>query len=173
MKRQKERIGKMSTLYEITGDYLRLLEMLEEEENIDPQAFKDTLEGIEGEFEIKADGYARVLKELNAEADKYNAEIQHMAARRDSINNRGKMLKQHLYDSMKATGKLKFKTDLFSFGIQKNGGVQPMEILPDVTIPDEYCRKEPDNAKIREALKNGAELPFAVLKERGEHLSIR
>ena len=161
----------MSTLYEITGDYLRLLEMLEE--NIDPQAFKDTLEGIEGEFEIKADGYARVLKELNAEADKYNAEIQHMAARRDSINNRGKMLKQHLYDSMKATGKLKFKTDLFSFGIQKNGGVQPMEILPDVTIPDEYCRKEPDNAKIREALKNGAELPFAVLKERGEHLSIR
>ncbi len=163
----------MSTLYEITGDYLRLLEMLEEEENIDPQAFKDTLEGIEGEFEIKADGYARVLKELNAEADKYNAEIQHMAARRDSINNRGKMLKQHLYDSMKATGKLKFKTDLFSFGIQKNGGLQPMEILPDVTIPDEYCRKEPDNAKIREALKNGAELPFAVLKERGEHLSIR
>ena len=48
-----------------------------------------------------------------------------------------------------------------------------MEILPDVTIPDEYCRKEPDNTKIREALKNGAELPFAVLKERGEHLSIR
>ena len=35
----------MSTLYEITDDYLRLLEMLEEE-NIDPQAFKDTLEGL-------------------------------------------------------------------------------------------------------------------------------
>lgn len=38
----------MSTLYEITGDYLRLLEMLEEEESIDPQAFAYTLEGIEG-----------------------------------------------------------------------------------------------------------------------------
>ena len=67
MKRQKERIGEMSTLYEITGDYLRLLEMLEEEDNLDPQAFKDTLKGIEGEFEIKADGYARVLKELAAD----------------------------------------------------------------------------------------------------------
>lgn len=163
----------MSTLYEITGDYLRLLEMLEEEENIDPQAFADTLEGIEGEFEIKADGYARVLKELSAEAGKYDAEIQRMIARRDSLNNRSKMLKQHLYESMKAIGKLKFKTDLFSFGIQKNGGLQPMEILPDVEIPDEYCRKEPDNTKIREALKNGAVLPFAVLKERGEHLVIR
>ena len=81
--------------------------------------------------------------------------------------------RQHLYESMKATGKTKFKTDLFSFGIQKNGGLQPMEIVSDVEIPDEYCRKEPDNIKIREALKNGAELPFVVLKERGEHLSIR
>ena len=163
----------MSTLYEITGDYLRLLEMLEEEESLDPQAFADTLDGIEGEFEIKADGYARVLKELAAEAGKYDAEIQRMTARRDYLNNRSKMLKQHLYESMKATGKTKFKTDLFSFGIQKNGGLQPIEIVPDAEIPDEYCRKEPDNAKIREALKNGTELPFAVLKERGDHLVIR
>ena len=48
----------MSTLYEITGDYLCLLEMLEDEGNLDPQAFADTLDGIEGEFEIKADNYA-------------------------------------------------------------------------------------------------------------------
>lgn len=163
----------MSTLYEITGDYLRLLEMLEEEENIDPQAFADTLEGIEGEFEIKADGYARVLKELNAEALKFKDEIERMTTKMNAINNNSARLKQHLYDSMKKTNKLKFKTDLFSFNIQKNGGLQPMEIVPDVEIPDEYCRKEPDKAKIREALKNGAELPFAVLKERGEHLSIR
>lgn len=163
----------MNTLYEITGDYLRLLEMLEEEESIDPQAFKDTLEGIEGEFEIKADGYARVLKELASEKEKFKAEIERMTAKMNAITNNSARLRQHLFDSMKATGKLKFKTDLFSFGIQKNGGLQPMEIVPDVEIPDEYCTKEPDNNKIREALKNGAELPFAVLKERGEHLSIR
>lgn len=163
----------MSTLYEITGDYLRLLEMLEEEENIDLQAFNDTLEGIEGEFEIKADGYARVLRELNAEALKFKAEIERMTAKMNAIINNSTRLKKHLYDSMKITGKTSFKTGLFSFNIQKNGGLQPMEILPDAEIPDEYCRKEPDNAKIREALKNGAELPFAVLKELGEHLSIR
>ena len=43
----------MSTLYEITGDYLRLLEMLEEEESLDPQAFKDTLEGIEESLRLR------------------------------------------------------------------------------------------------------------------------
>lgn len=163
----------MSTLYEITGDYLRLLEMLEEEENLDPQAFSDTLKGIEGEFEIKADGYARVLKELLAEAEKFKVEIERMTAKMNAIDNNSARLKKHLYDSMKVTGKTKFKTDLFSFSIRGNGGLQPMEIISDAEIPDEYCRKEPDNAKIREALKNGAKLPFAVLKERGEHLSIR
>ncbi len=162
-----------STLYEITGDYLRLLEMLEEEEDIDPQAFQDTLEGIEGEFEIKADGYARVLKELNAEIEKFKAEIERMTARMNAISNNSTRLKQHLYYNMKKINKLKFKTDLFSFGIHKNGGLQPLEILPGMDVPDEYCRKEPDNTKIREALKNGMELPFAVLKERGEHLVIR
>lgn len=163
----------MSTLYEITGDYLRLLEMLEEEENIDPQAFADTLEGIDGEFEIKSNGYAKVIRELNAEVEKFRSEIERMTARMNTIANNSARLKQHLYNSMKTTGKLKFNTGLFNFSIRKNGGLQPMEILPDVAIPDEYCRKEPDNMKIREALKTGAELPFAVLKERGEHLSIR
>lgn len=163
----------MSTLYEITGDYMRLLEMFEEDEDIDEQTFKDTLESIDGDFEDKADNYARIIRELHAESEKYAAEVVRMQKRMGTLSNNEKRLKQHLYDSMKATGKLKFKTDLFSFGIQKNGGLQPIEIIPDVTIPDEYCNKEPDNAKIREALKNGAELPFAVLKERGEHLSIR
>lgn len=150
----------MSTLYEITGDYLRLLEMLEEDENLDPQAFADTLEGIEGEFEIKADGYARVLKELTSEAGKYDVEIQRMTARRDSLNNRSKMLKQHLYESMKATGKLKFRTDLFSFGIQKNGGLQPVEIVPDVSVPLEYCRVSRTIPKSGKHLKMAQNCPL-------------
>lgn len=161
------------TLYEITGDYLRLLEILEGDESPDDQAFKDTLEAIDGDFEDKADNYARIIQELHGEAEKYAVEIKRMQARVDVINNNEVRLKRYLYDAMKSTGKLKFKTDLFSFGIQKNGGLQPMEILSDVDIPDEYCKKEPDNTKIREALKNGAELPFAVLKERGDHLVIR
>ncbi len=164
----------MSTLYEITGDYLRLLEMLEEEESIDLQAFNDTLEGIEGEFEIKADGYARVLKELKAEAGKYDAEIQRMTTRRDSLNNRSKMIKKHLYESMKATGKTKFKTDLFSFSIRGNGGKQSMEITDkEKNIPKMYMKRVPDNEKIRKALESGENLSFAMLKERGEHLVIR
>ena len=162
----------MSTLYEITGDYLRLLEMLEEEKSIDPQAFADTLDAIEGEIEIKADGYARVIRELEADAKKYETEIRRMQGRMEVIKNRTKMIRQHLYDSMKATGKTKFKTDLFSFNIQRNGGTHPMEV-DELCVTRAYMKMVPDNAKIRKALEDGKELKFAVLKERGDHLVIR
>lgn len=163
----------MSTLYEITGQYLQLLEMLEEEDSLEEQVVKDTLEGIDGELEVKADGYARIIRELDAEAVKYEEEKKRLEERGNTLRNRSRILKEHLYNSMKLTGKTKFKTNLFSFGIQKNGGLQPMEIVPDVIIPDEYLKKEPDNTKIREAIKEGKSLPFAVLKERGDHLVIR
>lgn len=161
----------MSTLYEIAAEYSRFMEF-EEDKDIDPQAFKDTLEAIEGEFEVKADNCARVIRNLIAEAEMYEKEMKRMEAAANARKNRAKWLKQQIYNSMKATGKLKFKTDLFSFGIRKNS-VHPMQIVPDVTIPLEYCKIEPDSTKIREALANGAELPFAVLKERGDHLVIR
>jgi hypothetical protein len=44
----------MSTIYELTEDYLRLLELAEDPDT-DPEAFADTLEGLEGEIEIKAE----------------------------------------------------------------------------------------------------------------------
>ncbi len=162
----------MSTLYELTGEYLQLLEMMGEED-VDPRVLADTLEGIEGEFEMKAEAYAKIIKELEAEAGKFSAEINRLAARETSIENNIDRLKQYLFASMKATGKLKFKTDLFSFGIQKNGGRKPMRILDETAVPAEFCKRIPDNAKIRESLEAGEVLPFAVLEEAGEHLRIR
>ncbi len=162
----------MSTLYEITGEYLTLLEWLEDEENIEDSAIMDTIKAIDEDLEDKADNYAKIIKELKAEAKKFEAEKKRLEDRQKAMENRAKLLNKHLYDSMKLTGKTKFKTGLFSFGIQKNGGLQPIEIDAK-NVPDEYMFKEPDNAKIRQALKEGKELPFVTLKEYGDHLVIR
>ena len=48
----------MATLYELTGQFKELLEMIEAEE-MDLDTLRDTLEAIEGEIEYKADGYAK------------------------------------------------------------------------------------------------------------------
>lgn len=151
---------------------MTLLEWLEDEENIEDSAIMDTIKAIDEDLEDKADNYAKIIKELKAEAKKFEAEKKRLEDRQKAMENRAKLLNKHLYDSMKLTGKTKFKTGLFSFGIQKNGGLQPIEIDAK-NVPDEYMLKEPDNAKIRQALKEGKELPFVTLKEYGDHLVIR
>lgn len=45
--------------------------------------------------------------------------------------------------------------------------------VDEVAVPDDYMKKIPDMSKIREALTEGKVLPFATLKERGEHLRIK
>lgn len=162
----------MSTLYELADDYQNLLAWLEDAEDLDDKAVKDTLEGIEGAYEDKADNYAKIIRELTAEAKKFEVEKKRLEDRQRAMENRAKLLNRHLYESMKKTGKTKFKTGLFSFGIQKNGGLQPIEIDAD-HVPDEYMKKEPDNTLIRQALKEGKELPFVTVKEYGDHLVIR
>ena len=77
---------------------------------------------------------------------------------------------------MKETGKTKFKTDLFSFGIQKNGGKVPMKIDDPEAVPEKYLIPQPpkvDMDAVRKELENGVTLTFAHLEERGESLRIR
>ena len=69
----------MATLYEIAAEYMTLLDMAEE---IDEEVFKDTLEGIEGELEIKADNYAKVIAELENRAEGLDKESKRLAERR-------------------------------------------------------------------------------------------
>lgn len=163
---------KMSNLYQLTSSYETLLNMLYDED-IDEQAILDTLEGIEGEIEDKADGYAKIIKELEAKQNARKEEAKRLTESAKVFENRVKALKNNLFNSMKATGKTKFATDLFSFNIAKNGGKQTLTI--DGEVPQEYTKTivENDTEKIRQALEAGQELPFAHLEPRGESLRIK
>lgn len=166
----------MSTLYELTGDYEILLHMLFDEEE-DEQCILDTLEGIEGEIEAKADGYAKVIRNLESSIAGIKGEQDRLSRRRKMLEGNISRLKRHLFEAMKFTGKTKFKTDLFSFSIAKNGGKQPLEIFTEDarSVPEAFQKQvvEIDKEAVREALEKGEELEFAALKERGESLRIR
>lgn len=45
----------MSTLYEITGQYLELYEMMESADELEMKVIEDTLDGMDGELEEKAE----------------------------------------------------------------------------------------------------------------------
>ena len=161
------------TLYEMTEDYKMLLAMAEDPD-ADPAVLKDTMEGIEGAIEEKAEGYAMVMKELETSELALKNEIDRLNARRLTISNNIRCMKLSLQEAMELTGKTKFKTTLFSFGIQKNPPSVVLDVDPGV-LPDKYLIPQApkvDKAKIKEDLKNGIDIGVAHL-EQTESLRIR
>lgn len=159
------------TIYELNADWQRVFDMLLDPE-IPEEAVFDTIEMIEAGMDDKADSYAKIIKSMEGDVTQIDTEIKRLQERKQSINRRRDWMKQSLFDMMKATGRTKFKTALFSFGIQRNGGKKPVGITGDV--PDEWRKPgDPDMARIRAALEGGQPLSFATLAETGESLRIR
>lgn len=161
----------MISLYEMNKEWQNVFEMLLDPE-IPEEAVYDTIEMIEADMDTKADSYAKIIKSMEGDAASVDAEIKRLQERKGSILKRKEWLKGRLYDTMKATGRTKFKTALFSYSIQKNGGAKPVD-LTDI-VPEAWLKPgDPDTKRIREYLEAGNELPFAVLGDRGESLRIR
>ena len=160
------------TLYELTNEYLELLDMMQDPD-VDPEVLQDTMEAVGGDLEVKADSYVIVMKELQAQADKFKNEIERLTKQKTSIENNIKRMKENLLSSMQAIGKDKLPTEHFKLSIAKNGGLQPLKITGDV--PDVFMIMEPkpDMKRIREALEEGFEPDWAHLEERGVHLNVR
>lgn len=162
-------------LYELTEQYQALCDMMYDPE-AEEQVVRDTMEGLWGEIEEKADGYAKIIFTMEADIDMLKAEERRLSARRKALENRRQWLLENLAANMKAIDKRKFKTALFSFSIQKNGGLQPLVIDGSIDdIPGKFLIPQPpvpNNEAIRALL---AEKPvdWAHLEPRGESLRIR
>jgi uncharacterized small protein (DUF1192 family) len=165
----------MNTLYDLTQDYRNLLDLAGSMDEDEIQAFNDTLEAVLGEIEVKADGYAVVLAEIEGRINIVNKEIGRLEAIESALSNTRRRMVDRLKTAMEDIGKKEIKTDLHKFKIVKNGGKLPLSI-DEGCVPEEYIKKvvveSPDKEKIRAALESGEVLPFASLDERGTHLKI-
>lgn len=162
-------------LYELTDQLRELLEMMEDPD-VDVDAVLDTADAVEMDFNDKADGYAKIIGMVNADIAAIDAEASRLATRKTAMRNKVARMKEHLQKAMEATGKTKFKTALYSFGIQNN----PPSVVLDETdvfkLPEEFVKyKDPeaDKKAIMEALKRGEDLTGIAHLEQGHTLRIR
>ena len=125
----------MATLYELAGQFNHVAEMLVDEE-IDQEVIIHTLESIDAAIEEKADNYAKLIKNQESDSKGIAEEIKRLQARKQSIDNSVKNMKLSLQNAMNEIGKTKFKTNLFSFNIQKNP--ISVNIVDENLIPDEF-----------------------------------
>lgn len=163
------------TLYELTEDYMNLLE-LAEDPDIEEDVLRDTMEGIGGALEDKAEGYAKIIRMLEGDAAACDAESKRLRNKKQTIENNIKRMKAALQYAMEVTGKTKFKTALFSFGIQKNPASVVMDEQYIENVPERFLiRKDPEiNRKaIKEAINSGEDLTGLAHLEQTESLRIR
>ena len=157
------------TLYELT-DALAVLEA--EQDDLDPEIFRDTFEGLDGAFEDKCDGWAKWIRGMKADVQKLKEEEARMALRRKRIENAIDKAEDTMAMYMRTVGKTKFKTALFSYGFRKS---QAVEITNESELPKwALIEQAPKISKteIKEHLKAGETVPGAKLVE-NESLSIR
>lgn len=161
-------------LYELTADLLTLQEMLETPLD-DEQVLLDTLEAVQGEYEMKLESYCKVVKNLEADMEALKNEAKRLTDKRKVLENNVERLKKVMFDSMKVTGTEKVKGQLFSVAIQRNGGKLPIIVdVPTEQLPDECVKvqESPDLEAIAKLIDAG-KCDFAHYGERGESLRIK
>lgn len=168
----------MGSLYELTNEMVEFL-ALAEDPDIDPVAFADTLEGLQFELEKKAEGYCKVLRQMESDIEAIKAEEDRLKRNRSAIENNVKRMKEALKDAMVKTGhddKNGLKAGLFQLKVAKNGGQRPLVI--DGDVPEQFIKVkyENDNERIRaflNSLDNNDACAWAHLGEAGTHLAIK
>ena len=162
-------------LYELTQQFQFLQDLLENPE-VDQQMVEDTIADLELDIEEKADGYAKVIRNMEGIIAAIKQEQDRLASKKATLENSIKRLKTNLQEAMITTGKTKFKTELFSFSIQKNGGADP--VIVDVEtdeLPDDLVTivEKPNLKAIADYIKETGDLTYAHFGERGESLRIK
>ena len=116
------------TIYEITGKYGLLMERLEEE-GTDVEEVLSLFDDLKEDLKEKADGYGRVRANYKAQIDALRSEEKRLADKRRHLERIVDNLETRLFDAMQKMDTKRIDTDLFSFRIQKNGGVAPVIII--------------------------------------------
>ncbi len=152
------------TLYELTDQMTELKDLLVNG-YIDETSYADTLESLAFDTESKLEGYAQLIRQLEAEAEAHKMEADWHNTRRKARENAAARLKERVGMHLAATGQEGAKAGLFSFGWHKSKAVA---ITDESELPVELFRvkTEPDKTKIRELLDSGENVPGACIEER-------
>lgn len=164
----------MTALYEIAATYRADAEKLADLE-LDEQTLADTLEGLGGEMEVKAQNVVMFARNLEATAAAIKEAEGQMAARRKAIENRAAGLRSYVLTSMQVAGVQKIECPYFKLAIQNNP--PSVDVFEAATIPAEYWiqpetpPKVLDKKAVAKAIKEGKEIAGVRLHQ-GQRLAV-
>jgi len=151
--------GRMTALYVIANEYRSAC----------TTTIADTLEGISGELETKAQNIAFVVRSLEADAAACKEWAKSATERAKAAESRAQALRDYLASCMTACGIEKISGPGVLLSFRKSSAVV---INEPALIPAEFMRQpepppaSPDKTAIAAAIKAGAEVPGAHVETR-------
>ena len=153
----------MKTLYELTGIYKDLMEVVEEQGGELTPELEELLDNNEEDLEAKLESYGYVIQNLKQEIEVLNAQRKTFLGEADRINGlrvaregRVEAVRAHIAtclqkaDIRNKSGNLGLKTKLFSFWCQEDHSLEvddaQIEHVPDKykrVVYEEYVDKKP------------------------------
>lgn len=150
----------MAKLYEIANEYAELANS-----DMDADMISDTLEGIQGEFEDKAEQILAIIKNEQALESALKSEAKSLTERAKACTNRIQSMKQYLANSMETMELKKVNAGIHSLSVRK--GVQSVNIIDLEKLPSNFVEYETtikaDKNLIKEKLKLGEKIEGAEL----------
>lgn len=161
----------MSSIFNLIGEYNELYEILVNEEE-DEDIVTDTLEGIKGEIEVKAEGLLEVTDRLEMEMDACEKHYKEWKRQYDIRKKNIERIKQMMATALSEMGEKEIKAGDRKVKLVKNGGLRPLIFKENMVVPERFTKItiENDNKLIREALDKGETLDFVEYGDRGIHI---
>jgi hypothetical protein len=161
-------------LFELTAQF-KALEALEFSDELPAEVIADTLEALEGDFEVKAVAVAKFVLTLEAEADAIAGAAAAMKLRAERVQRRSESIRAYLQFQMQALAKMRIDTP--ELVIKRVVNPPAVQVTDEDAIPDQFwVQPEPpperiDKKALKAALQAGEQVAGAYL-EAGERLAI-
>lgn len=143
----------MPNIYELSTEYAALMaeyEMAEDEER--RAEVWAMIDALQDDIADKAEAYARIMRNMQAEADAYKAEAQRLQKRQKAAENAVEQLKGRLLNAMQAVGANEISTTIGKWRVQMNPW--SVNVLDDAAVPAEYHIPQPDKIDKAAILKH-------------------
>lgn len=169
----------MSTLYNLTTEYKKILDMALGMDEIDDETF-EYIKSIDDAIEQKIENITYVIKELSNNVEIINQEIDRLESRAHRYYQNLKSLKEYIISTMEISGKKKIETPKVTIGVRKSEVTEiDSDFIDEARGNNLYkllrmipARVEPDKQAIKEYIKQGNKLNHAKIIEK-KNLSIR
>ena len=142
----------MANLYELTNDYYDLMREYEFSEDDQRAEVLQRIYGLQDTISDKAEAYARIIRNLKADAEAYKAEAQRLTAKQRAAESAIDGLKSRLLDAMNAIGADEIKTTIGKWRVQMNPA--SCQVIDDSAVPAEYHIPQPDKIDRNSILKH-------------------